>query len=158
LLAVDENLSMAQRLMALSGGSLLVHSRGGVTLTLPLAQPAPVLLIDDNQDALQLFQRYLTGTRYHPVVTRDPVEGLALAQEMMPQTILVDVMLPGMDGWEVLARLRRHPATERIPVIICTILPEEQLAWSLGASGFLRKPLARDELLKTLQTAKPRVS
>lgn len=174
VLDVDENLAMAQRLMALSGGTLTLHSarenrqegkgegrqdfapneRSSVTLTLPLAQPATLLIVDDNQDALQLVQRYLTGTRYHPVVTRSPVEGLALAQQLKPQIILLDVMLPGMDGWEMLARLRRHPTTEQIPVIICTILPEEQLAWSLGASGFLRKPLARDELLQALQAAK----
>lgn len=160
-LEVDENLMMAQRLMALSGGALALHNQGedgrevdapaSVTLTLPLVQPATILIIDDNQDALQLVQRYLTDTHYHPVVTRSPVEGLALAQQVMPQAILLDVMLPGMDGWETLARLRRHPATEQIPVIICTILPEEQLAQALGASGFLRKPLARDELLQTLQ-------
>jgi CheY-like chemotaxis protein len=75
---------------------------------------------------------------------------MKLAQELRPQAILLDVMLPGMDGWETLARLRRHPATERLPVIICTILPEEQLALALGASAFLRKPLAREELLQAL--------
>jgi CheY-like chemotaxis protein len=164
-LEVDENLVMAQRLMALSGGSLAIHEHAkdggdatpnhspGVTLSLPLTQPATVLIIEDNQDALQLFQRYLTGTRYHPVVTRNPAEGIALAQQLKPQIILLDVMLPGIDGWELLARLRRHPDTEEIPIIICTILPEEQLAWALGASGFVRKPLAREELLEALQAA-----
>jgi len=157
----DENLLMAQRLLALSGGALVVHRQGedkgdllapgSVRLVLPLAPPATILIVDDNQDALQLVQRYLAGTHYRPVVTRSPFEGLALAQELEPQAILLDVMLPGMDGWETLARLRRHPATERIPVIVCTILPEEQLALALGASAFLRKPLARDELLQALQ-------
>ena len=125
-----------ERLLALSGGALVVHgpgedreetgASGSVRLVLPLAPPATILVVDDNQDALQLIQRYLAGTHYRPVVTRSPFEGLALAQELQPQAILLDVMLPGMDGWEMLARLRRHPATERIPVIICTILPEEQ--------------------------------
>jgi CheY-like chemotaxis protein len=157
----DENLIMVQRLMALSGGALVTQSQdedsgkllapASVVLALPLLQPVTILIIDDNQDALQLVQRYLAGTHYHPVVARSPLEGLAMAQQVMPQVILLDVMLPGMDGWETLARLRRHPATEMIPVIICTILPEELLARSLGASAFLRKPLARDELLYALQ-------
>lgn len=159
-LAADENFLMAQRLLALSGGTLVVRhpdeGRGGllaprsVRLMLPLAPPATILIIDDNQDALQLIQRYLAGTLYRAVVTRSPFEGMELAQELRPQAILLDVMLPGMDGWETLARLRRHPATERLPVIICTILPEEQLALALGASAFLRKPLAREELLQAL--------
>jgi CheY-like chemotaxis protein len=165
LLEESENLAMAQQLVALSGGTLSAQGRGegnnpskqgewsSVTLALPLALPATLLVIDDNQDALLLLQRFLTGTHYHPIVTRDPAQGLLLAQELAPCAILLDVMLPGMDGWEVLARLRRHPATQHIPVIICTILPEEALAFALGASAFLRKPLARDEMLETLQTA-----
>jgi len=158
-----ESLRMAQRLAALSGGELALHLRGaagdgqagllapGVTLTIPIAEQPTVLIIDDNLDAIQLVQRYLTNSIWRSIAAREPIEGFALAQQIKPQVILLDVMMPGMDGWELLARLRRHPGTEAIPVVICSILPEEQLAWSLGASGFLRKPLDREELLRMLE-------
>jgi CheY-like chemotaxis protein len=70
----------------------------------------------------------------------------------------LDAMLPGTDGWELLGRLREHPSTRHIPIIICTILPQEQLAHTLGAAGFLRKPVKQEEFLKLLdQLAKESV-
>jgi CheY-like chemotaxis protein len=59
-------------------------------------------------------------------------------------------MLPGLDDWEMLGRLREHPQTHGVPVIICTILPQEQLALALGAAAFLRKPVRREQLLAKL--------
>jgi CheY-like chemotaxis protein len=67
-----------------------------------------------------------------------------------PQAILLDVMMPQVDGWKVLARLRQHPATEQIPVIVCTIMAQEELALALGAGGFLRKPVSRQDFLDAL--------
>ncbi len=62
-------------------------------------------------------------------------------------------MMPGVDGWEILARLRQHPLTGNLPVIVCTILPERELALALGAAGFLPKPVTRQALLGALRRA-----
>jgi len=62
----------------------------------------------------------------------------------------LDVMLPGIDGWELLGQLREHPQTSCIPVVVCTILPQEPLALALGAAAFLRKPVSREALLSAL--------
>lgn len=150
-----ESLDMARRLVALSGGTLELHLDApelplAATLTLPVAQQLGVLVIDDNLDTLQLFQRYLEGTRYTFVGARDPAQALALAQELAPKIVILDVMLPGMDGWEVLGRLREHPATRGTAIIICTILPQERLALTLGAAACLRKPVSRAALLEAL--------
>ncbi len=152
----SENLAMAGELVALSGGSLDLAPQVGAeapfaaSLVLPAAQQLGVLVIDDNADALRLCRRYLEGSRYAFVGARTPEQALKLAQEVVPKVIVLDVMLPGMDGWEVLGRLREHPATRRIPVIVSTILPHEQLALTLGAAAFLRKPLSREALLEAL--------
>jgi CheY-like chemotaxis protein len=75
---------------------------------------------------------------------------VALAEEITPRAIVLDVMLPGIDGWELVGRLREHPRTRDVPIVICTILPQEQLAMALGAAAFLRKPVAREVLLEVL--------
>ncbi len=151
-----EGLEMAQRLVEVSGGSLVVERDAGAgqpfaaRLRLPAAEQRVVLIVDDNNDTLQLFQRYLTGTPYPCVATRDPQKALELAEGLNPQAIVLDVMLPAVDGWELLAHLREGPLTRAIPVIVCTILAEEQLALALGAAAFLRKPVGRSDFLATL--------
>jgi CheY-like chemotaxis protein len=151
-----EGLEMAQQLVALSGGSLEVRSdqdsRRPFTarFILPGARQLAVQVIDDNADTLRLFQHYLADSRYSFVGTQDPERALALAEKSTPQIIVADVMLPGIDGWELLGRLREHPKIRNVPIIVCTILPEEQLALTLGAAAFLRKPFTRGELLAVL--------
>jgi CheY-like chemotaxis protein len=61
------------------------------------------------------------------------------------------VMMPGMDGWEVLQRLRNHPDTQHIPVIICSVFNDPELAYALGASSFLSKPVRREDIIKALR-------
>ncbi len=73
-----------------------------------------------------------------------------MAEEFAPRIILLDVMMPGVHDWEPLGRLREHPATRSVPIIVCTILPQEQLALALGAAGFVRKPVSREALLAAL--------
>jgi CheY-like chemotaxis protein len=151
---VDEHLSMARQLVRLFEGNL--EGPEGpcvpfvVTLTLPATRQALIVVIDDNADTLRLMQRYLTGTRYRFAGTRDPQEALALAERLEPQAIVLDIMLPGVDGWELFGRLREHPQVGQVPVLVCTILPHESLAQILGAAGFLRKPVSRQALLAAL--------
>jgi CheY-like chemotaxis protein len=110
----------------------------------------PVLVIDDNVDTLNLMRRYLSGSRYRFIGVTSPREGQTLAEQTHPAAILLDVMLPEVDGWEVLSQLREHPATRGVPIIVCTILPHDKLAFALGAADFLRKPVSRGELLSAL--------
>ena len=119
-------------------------------LRLRAAAQATILFIEDNPDTLQLYQRYLAGTgfRFASAATDGQIS-TALA-EVVPQAIVLDVMLSGMDGWEVLGRLRTHPRMQDVPVVMCSILPLEQLALNLGAAAFLPKPVSREALLAAL--------
>lgn len=151
----DERLEMAQQFIALFGGTLEVPTvRAGGTLVtalwLPVIEQVPVLVVDDNADTLRLLGRYLSGTRYRFIGARDADQALAMAEEFAPRIILLDVMMPGVHDWEPLGRLREHPATRSVPIIVCTILPQEQLALALGAAGFVRKPVSREALLAAL--------
>jgi CheY-like chemotaxis protein len=156
---ISETLGMARQLAELCGCTLAVApTRSGerafaATLRLPLAVQKPVLVIDDNVDAQRLFERYVAGTCYRCVGIRAPEEAVTMAVQVEPCAILLDVMLPGIDGWELLERLREHPALARVPVIVCTILPDEEMALTLGAAGFLRKPVTRQALLSALDRA-----
>jgi CheY-like chemotaxis protein len=151
-----DKLQMTQQLCSLFGGELEVpvHIESGVsfaaTLRLPGVVPVQVLVIDDNVDLLRLLKRYLEGTLYTFVGVSDPEEALLLAAEMLPRIIVMDVMLPGIDGWELLGRLRAHPKLQNVLIVVCTILPQEQLALALGAAGFLRKPVSREDILDLL--------
>jgi len=109
-----------------------------------------VLVIDDNADTRRLIQRHLSGSRYHFTGAPDAKQGLALAEELIPQIIVLDVMMPGRDGWALLEQLREHPQLKDIPIIVSTILAHEDLALALGAAGFLRKPVSRSQLLTEL--------
>jgi CheY-like chemotaxis protein/signal transduction histidine kinase len=151
----DEEISLdiARRLVELSGGRLVLSADEGTfaaTLTLPALEQLPVLAIDDNADTLQLLQRYTAGTRYRLIGTQDPEQALSLAEESSPQVIVLDVMMPQVDGWEVLGWLRQHPLTRQIPIVVCTIMAQEELALSLGASSFVRKPITRQAFLAAL--------
>ncbi len=151
--AIFPSLNITQAMIAYYGGKLEFTSERQVfhaRATLPAVDQIPVMMIDDNKDALHLFQRYTFGTRYRLISSRDPSSAIELAQANSPQVILIDIMMPGMDGWEVLLRLKNHPQVGRIPVLVCTVLDQTELALSLGANGFLRKPVTRQALLKEL--------
>jgi CheY-like chemotaxis protein len=121
-----------------------------VTLALQAHGPT-VLVIDDNAGLVELLKDYLTGHACRVVAATSSREGLRLAQEAAPHAIVLDVMMPEIDGWELLQRLRNHPQTAAIPVIICSVFNNPELAYSLGASLFLPKPVSRDDVLAALQ-------
>jgi CheY-like chemotaxis protein len=154
----SEGLAIARQLIGFSGGRLELTpvsentSAFVIHIALPTEEQWTVLAIDDNPDTLALLQRYTSGTRYNLVGVREPAQALALAEALRPQVIMLDVMLPGIDGWELLGRIRAHPKIGSVPVLVCTVLPEEQLALALGAAGLLRKPLSRSVVLAALDT------
>ena len=151
-----ESVKLGQRLLALSAGSLSLTldpaGRPGLLLQvcLPLSSPRLVLALDDNLDALRLFERYLAGSAYRLSGLQDPARLIPTAESLKPDIILLDVMLAGVDGWELLGRLREHPQLGSTPVIVSTILAQESLALALGAAAFLRKPVSQEGFLKTL--------
>ncbi len=149
---VNELIKMANALIPLFCGELVfeLSPEFKVQLYLPVLEQVPVLVIDDNADTLQLMRRFLSGTPFRFIGLRDPETAITVIQENQPKVIVMDVMMPGMDEWELLGRVRTHPATQHIPVIICTILPQEFLARALGSEGFIRKPVNRETLLAQL--------
>lgn len=111
-----------------------------------------LLIIDDNQGLIDLLERYVSGQGCQVLSTTQSIEGLSMAEQLKPDAIILDVMMPDMDGWEFLQRLRANPSTESIPVIICSVFNDPELAYSLGASAFVAKPVQREPLLHALQT------
>jgi len=160
--AMDECLAMAGQLVETFGAALTVRTKGRdpgerlyARVTLTQAREVRALCIDDNADALRLFERYLQDTRYRMLPLREAQRTMDIAAEARPDVIVLDVMLPDIDGWELLGRLREHPATRGIPVLVCTILPQEELARTLGAAAFIRKPVSREGLLAALARVLP---
>ena len=114
-----------------------------------------VLAIDDDPAVLDLTQRYLSRQGFQVVTALNGRVGLELAEKVNPVAITLDVVMPGMDGWEVLSALKRNPKTAEIPVILMTILDEQEEAFRLGASEYMTKPVDRAklaELVHKLQT------
>ena len=142
----DAGLEMARRLVELFNGDLSIvpgQESFRVRAELPSTRQIIVLAIEDNRDTLQLWERYLQNTSFRLVGVTVPEDALSMAIDEKPDLILLDLMLPSIDGWELLGQLRHHPQTSHVPDIICTVLPQEELALSLGASAFIRKPITR---------------
>ena len=111
----------------------------------------PILIVEDNPGVGELYQRYLQGSPWRAVLLANPEQTIAKAQELCPAVIILDVLMPETDGWSVLQTLRATPEVAAIPVIICSVINDPELAAALGAAGSLQKPLSRLELLDALQ-------
>jgi CheY-like chemotaxis protein len=120
-------------------------------LALLLPNRTPILVVDDQEPTLRMFQRYLNGSGYDVVGLTDPAQVLPLARKLQPALITLDVMMPRLDGWEILQALQLDEKTRGIPVIICSAWEEPELARSLGAAAFLKKPIVRLTLLNELE-------
>lgn len=112
---------------------------------------ALVLVIDDNEGLIHLLQRYLTDDAYTVMSVPNSEQGLQLIPQLQPDAIILDVMMPGIDGWELLQRLRTRRETTLIPVIICSVINDPELAFALGASQYISKPVTRESLRLALQ-------
>lgn len=130
------------------------RDRSGAERVVSLRPPPlgpTVLVVDDNEGLVELLQRYLTDQVGHVIAASDGQKGLQMVQEIVPDAIVLDVMLPGTHGWEVLQRVRNNPRTAHVPVIVCSVINNPDLAYSLGASLFLPKPISREGLLNALR-------
>jgi CheY-like chemotaxis protein len=102
-----------------------------------LTRSAPtVLVIDDNEGLVELLDRYLTGQACQVLAATSGQAGLQLIGQTPPDAIILDVMMPDMDGWELLQRLRTSSQTATTPVIICSVFNDPELAYSLGPRCF----------------------
>ncbi len=127
----------------------VVNGRSAIVLNLT-GQGALILVVDDNEGLVELLGRYLTGHNCRVLTATNGPEGLQLAQELIPDAIILDVMMPGASGWEILQTLRSQPQTATVPVIVCSVFNDPDLAYSLGATRFHAKPIRRDTILDTL--------
>ena len=119
----------------------------------PGAAPAScaVLVIDDDPTVRDLMERFLVRAGFSVVTAAGGVEGLRRAREVRPAAITLDVMMPDLDGWTVLAALKGDPELADIPVILVTILDEKNKGYSLGATDYMLKPVDRDRLAGVLR-------
>jgi CheY-like chemotaxis protein len=155
-------LTITRRFCEMLGGRIDVESRPGEGSTFTIELPAEpgaaavgatpqgegplVLLIDDDPNARDLLGRTLRKEGYAVAGAESGEQGLRLAKQLDPIAITLDVMMPGLDGWAVLRQLKADPDTLHIPVVMVTILREESLAYALGASDILMKPVDRSRL------------
>ncbi|HET7677191.1 MAG TPA: response regulator [Candidatus Limnocylindrales bacterium] len=165
-------LALTRRLIEAHGGRIELESRPGAgsrfTVVLPresdpiaARQDAPpsaptrtaggdVLVIEDDPGAVGLLRTYLEEEGYRVRVRADGESGLAAAHEATPAAILLDLLLPGIDGWEVLRELKADARLRDVPVIIVTVLDEREVGLALGAVDYFLKPVDRDALLERL--------
>lgn len=119
------------------------------------AAAATVLIIDDNESARDLTSRSLVQAGYRVIKASSGQEGLQLAITEIPDAILLDVLMPDVDGWAVLRALKLSPQIAHVPVIMMTIIDDRKLGYSLGASDYLLKPTSSDQLISVLQKYRP---
>lgn len=157
-------LSISQQLVQLHGGRIGIHSSLGkgstFYFTLPVYQEPTetnetterkvVLAIDDDPQVIALYERYLQPRGYQVVALTDPSRAKARALELKPFAITLDIMMPGIDGWQVLGDLKNDPGTSDIPVVICSIIEQQERGFSLGAAEYLLKPILEDDLVAAL--------
>jgi signal transduction histidine kinase/DNA-binding response OmpR family regulator len=116
----------------------------------PSAGRVDILVIEDDPSAVRLLRQYLEPAGYTVTAAPTGEVGLAMAKERPPAAIVLDVLLPGLDGWEVLRRLKAESALRDVPVIIVTVVDERGIGLALGAVDYLVKPIQREALLACL--------
>jgi signal transduction histidine kinase/CheY-like chemotaxis protein len=168
-------LTLSRRIVELHGGRLWVASRPGhgstFTFALPLGGPArapgsdgveaehgevaggpgrTILVVEDDPRSLELMTLYLQGAAFAVQAAADGEQGLELARRLQPDAIVLDIVLPHLDGWDLLALLKADARTARIPVVIVSMLDERGRGFALGAADYLVKPVGRDDVVAAL--------
>jgi signal transduction histidine kinase/CheY-like chemotaxis protein len=164
-------LTLTRRIVELHGGTLWLESTPGVgsTFGFRIPQTAPlrvapdadwdqenedtrpvILIIEDDENSAELVSVHVRAAGLRPVAVQTGEEGLEAVRAMHPAAVILDIRLPGMDGWDVLGALKAEPLTAGTPVVVVSVLPEHGRGFALGASDYLVKPVAGDDLLAAL--------
>jgi signal transduction histidine kinase/DNA-binding response OmpR family regulator len=163
-------LALTRQLVDAHGGSIEVRSEVGrgseFTVTLPVQRAAgdpsteqapafpagrpSVLVIEDDPAARELLRVQLEGAGYAVRTTASGQQGLAWVSQMRPDAVLLDILLPDIDGWEILQRLKADPATRAIPVMVVSVVDDRELGLALGAVDYFVKPVSREPLLEAI--------
>jgi CheY-like chemotaxis protein len=114
-----------------------------------------VLAIDDDPNVVYLLKENLADAGYHVVGAGSGEDGLQMARELQPSAITLDVVMPGIDGWQVLHTLKSDPSTRDIPVILLSIVDQKNLGFRLGAADYVVKPFGRDILVGAVARVAP---
>ena len=157
-------LSICHHLIQMHNGQIGVHSAAGkgstFYFTIPIVQgkvqvegldnERVILAIDDDPQIISLYERYLQPKGFQVIGLNNPAKAKERAEELKPFAITLDIMMPGYDGWQVLTDLKSSPETRDIPVVVCSIVEDEDKGFSLGAADYLVKPVLEDDLLASL--------
>lgn len=162
-------LSICQHIVNMHGGKIWVDSDVGkgstFHFTLPLFRKEKesvaalsgnnkvILAIDDDIQVIGLYERYLRPQGYEIMPLTDPSQAVERAKKIKPFAITLDIMMPGIDGWQVLDELKGNPDTRDIPVVICSIIEDLEKGFNLGATDYLLKPILEEDLVNALDRA-----
>lgn len=156
-------LSICQHLIQMHGGQIGLNSEVGQGSTFYFSVPMyenktqlgdgdnrVILAIDDDPQIITLYERYLEPKGYQVIGLSDPSKARERVKQIKPFAITLDIMMPGYDGWQVLTDLKSSPETRDIPVVVCSIVEDEEKGFSLGAADYLVKPVLEDDMLAAL--------
>jgi CheY-like chemotaxis protein len=114
-----------------------------------------VVVIDDDRRSIDLLTVYAEAAGLRVVSAHDGRRGVELVKALQPAIVVLDILLPGLDGWQVLESLKADPATAAIPVVVVSILDERGRGLALGAADYLVKPVSREGVLDALARCGP---
>ena len=146
--------SLAQLFFTIQGLRHLITEKDGVTIisvVFPVKKQINCLVIDDVESVRRLIERMLGSFGIQVFGADNYTNAVNLIQLVKPDFILLDILMPKMDGWQMIKNLKANPETMEIPVIICSVLYEPELSQAVKAAAYIRKPINRLELIKTLQ-------
>jgi CheY-like chemotaxis protein len=147
-------LETCRQLAESAGGHLSIHIEDSKSWTIHLewtgGQDQILLVVDDNEETANLFRRYLACTSWKVAGASSVAKAQETIRQNHPTAVTIDILMPDQDGWELLTFLKNDPATCSIPVYICSVLNEHQLAKILGVAEYLSKPVSRDRLIQAL--------
>src|SRR6188472_506349 len=109
-----------------------------------------ILVVDDDATTRELVERHLERSGFAVVTAGGGQEGLRLVRELRPAAVTLDIMMPDLDGWTVLAAIKGDPALASTPVVLMSIADQKKRGYALGAADYLVKPVDRAKLVETL--------